>query len=165
MAIPEDLPIFHYFWRTNWLLLFVDIFSIIGENKHYGTPTNPAAQARVPGGSSSGAAVAVAAGLVDFSLGELICFFVLLSVVWAHTLFYCKCRGLFKLPCIGQQTLPRKAGWRLISAWSYSYWTLTWWLWETSRLTYYYGLMVLCVFQLNYGKVVLVFWHGNESKC
>lgn len=53
----------------------MDIFSIIGENKHYGTPTNPAAQARVPGGSSSGAAVAVAAGLVDFSLGELICFF------------------------------------------------------------------------------------------
>ncbi|KAF5734563.1 Toc64 family protein [Tripterygium wilfordii] len=44
-------------------------YSINGENKHYGTPTNPAVPARIPGGSSSGAAVAVAANLVDFSLG------------------------------------------------------------------------------------------------
>ncbi|CAN1180338.1 Outer envelope protein 64, chloroplastic [Linum perenne] len=44
-------------------------YSINGENKHYGTPTNPAAPAHVPGGSSSGSAVAVAAKLVDFSLG------------------------------------------------------------------------------------------------
>ncbi|XP_057951934.1 translocon at the outer membrane of chloroplasts 64 [Malania oleifera] len=44
-------------------------YSIIGENKYYGAPTNPAAHARIPGGSSSGAAVAVAANLVDFSLG------------------------------------------------------------------------------------------------
>lgn len=46
--------------------------SIYGENYHYGTPTNPCAPARVPGGSSSGSAVAVAAGLVDFSLGEIL---------------------------------------------------------------------------------------------
>ncbi|XP_020084615.1 amidase 1 isoform X1 [Ananas comosus] len=44
-------------------------YSINGENKHYGTPTNPCAPDRVPGGSSSGSAVAVAAKLVDFSLG------------------------------------------------------------------------------------------------
>ncbi|CAL0313772.1 unnamed protein product [Lupinus luteus] len=44
-------------------------YGISGVNKHYGTPTNPAVPARVPGGSSSGAAVAVAANLVDFSLG------------------------------------------------------------------------------------------------
>ncbi|KAG8476630.1 hypothetical protein CXB51_030337 [Gossypium anomalum] len=44
-------------------------YSIHGENKHYSTPTNPAAPARFPGGSSSGAAVAVAADFVDFSLG------------------------------------------------------------------------------------------------
>ncbi|KAJ6748987.1 AMIDASE 1 [Salix purpurea] len=44
-------------------------YSIHGENKHYGTPTNPVVPARVPGGSCSGAAVAVAANLVDFSLG------------------------------------------------------------------------------------------------
>ncbi|PPS10684.1 hypothetical protein GOBAR_AA09951 [Gossypium barbadense] len=40
-----------------------------GVNKHYGTPTNPCVPDRVPGGSSSGSAVAVAAKLVDFSLG------------------------------------------------------------------------------------------------
>ncbi|KAK2385679.1 translocon at the outer membrane of chloroplasts [Trifolium repens] len=44
-------------------------YGISGENKHFGTPTNPAVPARVPGGSSSGAAVAVAANFVDFSLG------------------------------------------------------------------------------------------------
>jgi amidase len=44
-------------------------FSIEGENVHYGTPINPAAPDRIPGGSSSGSAVAVAAGLVDFALG------------------------------------------------------------------------------------------------
>ncbi|XP_015957330.1 translocon at the outer membrane of chloroplasts 64 [Arachis duranensis] len=44
-------------------------YGISGENKHYGTPTNPSVPARVPGGSSSGAAVAVAANFVDFSLG------------------------------------------------------------------------------------------------
>lgn len=44
-------------------------YSINGENAHYGTPTNPCAPDRVPGGSSSGSAVAVGAKLVDFSLG------------------------------------------------------------------------------------------------
>ncbi|XP_076899678.1 translocon at the outer membrane of chloroplasts 64-like [Bidens hawaiensis] len=44
-------------------------FGISGENRHYGTPTNVVAPARIPGGSCSGAAVAVAAKLVDFSLG------------------------------------------------------------------------------------------------
>ncbi|XP_047310947.1 amidase 1 [Impatiens glandulifera] len=44
-------------------------FSINGENKHYGTPVNPSAADRVPGGSSSGSAVAVGANLVDFSIG------------------------------------------------------------------------------------------------
>lgn len=47
--------------------------SINGENIHYGTPTNPCAADRVPGGSSSGSAVSVGATLVDFSLGELSC--------------------------------------------------------------------------------------------
>lgn len=36
---------------------------------HYGCPTNPEVPSQIPGGSSSGSAVAVAAGLVDFSLG------------------------------------------------------------------------------------------------
>jgi amidase len=42
---------------------------ILGENAHYGTPINPEAPGRVPGGSSSGSAAAVAGRLVDFALG------------------------------------------------------------------------------------------------
>jgi amidase len=45
-------------------------WSLTGENAHYGTPINVAAPGRVPGGSSSGSAAAVAAGLVDFALGS-----------------------------------------------------------------------------------------------
>src|SRR5262245_22437756 len=45
-------------------------FSLDGRNAHYGTPINPAARGRVPGGSSSGSAAAVAAGLCDFALGS-----------------------------------------------------------------------------------------------
>ena len=43
---------------------------ILGENAHYGTPINSRAPGRVPGGSSSGSASAVAGGLVDFALGS-----------------------------------------------------------------------------------------------
>ena len=42
---------------------------ILGENAHDGTPLNPAAPDRVPGGSSSGSASAVAAGACRFALG------------------------------------------------------------------------------------------------
>ncbi len=45
------------------------MYSLNGENAHYGTPINPAAPDRIPGGSSSGSASAAAAGLVDFSIG------------------------------------------------------------------------------------------------
>lgn len=45
------------------------MYSLNGENFHFGTPTNPRAEDRIPGGSSSGSAVAAAAGLVDFALG------------------------------------------------------------------------------------------------
>jgi amidase len=44
-------------------------FSLEGVNAHDGTPVNPACPDRIPGGSSSGSAVAVAAGLADFALG------------------------------------------------------------------------------------------------
>jgi amidase len=44
-------------------------YSLNGENVHYGTPVNPRAPARIPGGSSSGSAAAVSGGLVDFALG------------------------------------------------------------------------------------------------
>jgi amidase len=43
---------------------------IFGENAHYGTPINPRAPDRLPGGSSSGSAAAVAGRLVDFALGS-----------------------------------------------------------------------------------------------
>ena len=42
---------------------------IFGENAFYGTPRNVRAPDRVPGGSSSGSAAAVAAGLCDTALG------------------------------------------------------------------------------------------------
>ena len=45
-------------------------YSLNGENKHYGTPRNPACPDRIPGGSSSGSAVAVASGDVDFAVGS-----------------------------------------------------------------------------------------------
>ena len=44
-------------------------YSLTGENVHYGTPVNPAAPDRVPGGSSNGSASAVAGGAADFALG------------------------------------------------------------------------------------------------
>lgn len=45
-------------------------FSLSGVNEHYGTPRNVAAPGRIPGGSSSGSAAAVAAGLCDLALGS-----------------------------------------------------------------------------------------------
>ncbi len=45
-------------------------FSAIGTNPHFGTPGNPADRARVPGGSSAGAPVAVADGMCDIAVGS-----------------------------------------------------------------------------------------------
>ena len=44
-------------------------YGLSGENIWYGTPINPAAPDRFPGGSSCGSAAATAAGLVDFAMG------------------------------------------------------------------------------------------------
>jgi aspartyl-tRNA(Asn)/glutamyl-tRNA(Gln) amidotransferase subunit A len=44
-------------------------FSGLGINRHFGTPVNPLDPARVPGGSSSGAAVAVATGIAPLAVG------------------------------------------------------------------------------------------------
>lgn len=44
-------------------------YSLNGQNIHYGTPINPKAPNCLPGGSSSGSAVAVATGDADFSIG------------------------------------------------------------------------------------------------
>lgn len=43
---------------------------ILGTNAHYGTPVNPRAPDRLPGGSSSGSACVVAGGETDFALGS-----------------------------------------------------------------------------------------------
>jgi aspartyl-tRNA(Asn)/glutamyl-tRNA(Gln) amidotransferase subunit A len=45
-------------------------FSAIGANPHFGTPGNPGDRARVPGGSSSGAGVAVADGMCEIAIGS-----------------------------------------------------------------------------------------------
>ena len=45
-------------------------YSGIGANPHFGTPGNPADRARVPGGSSSGAAVAAGDGMCEIAIGS-----------------------------------------------------------------------------------------------
>lgn len=44
-------------------------YSGLGMNPHYGTPGNPADRSRIPGGSSSGAAVSVADGMAAIGIG------------------------------------------------------------------------------------------------
>ena len=57
---------YHLIGKTNMHEL---AFGTTGLNNWTGTPTNPHFPAYVPGGSSSGSAVAVAAGLADVALG------------------------------------------------------------------------------------------------
>ena len=45
-------------------------YSAVGTNPHFGTPGNPRDRARVPGGSSAGAAVAAADGLCEIAIGS-----------------------------------------------------------------------------------------------
>ena len=45
-------------------------FSGVGINPHYGTPGNPADRKRIPGGSTSGGAVAVADGMCEIAIGS-----------------------------------------------------------------------------------------------
>ena len=45
-------------------------FSGVGMNPHYGTPGNPADRARIPGGSTSGGAVAVGDGMCEIAIGS-----------------------------------------------------------------------------------------------
>ena len=45
-------------------------WSLTGENAHYGAPVNVNAPGRITGGSSSGSAAAVAAGVVEFAIGS-----------------------------------------------------------------------------------------------
>ncbi len=45
-------------------------YSGVGLNPHYGTPGNPYDRARIPGGSTSGGAVAVADGMCEIAIGS-----------------------------------------------------------------------------------------------
>jgi aspartyl-tRNA(Asn)/glutamyl-tRNA(Gln) amidotransferase subunit A len=45
-------------------------FTGVGANPHFGTPGNPADRTRVPGGSTSGGAVAVADGMCEIAIGS-----------------------------------------------------------------------------------------------
>jgi aspartyl-tRNA(Asn)/glutamyl-tRNA(Gln) amidotransferase subunit A len=45
-------------------------FSGVGANPHFGTPGNPTDRSRVPGGSTSGGAVAVADGMCEIAIGS-----------------------------------------------------------------------------------------------
>ncbi len=45
-------------------------YSGVGANPHFGTPGNPADRARIPGGSSSGGAVACADGMCEIAIGS-----------------------------------------------------------------------------------------------
>jgi amidase len=63
----ESLGELRFVGKTN---LHELAFGADGINPAYGTPTNPLDPGRVPGGSSSGSAVAVASGLADLALGS-----------------------------------------------------------------------------------------------
>jgi amidase len=63
----ESLGKLRFVGKTN---LHELAFGADGINPVYGTPTNPLDPGNVPGGSSSGSAVAVASGLADMALGS-----------------------------------------------------------------------------------------------
>jgi amidase len=66
LRLAEDAGRLRFVGRTNLNEL---AFGIDGVNPWFGTPTNPLDPALVPGGSSSGSAVAVASGEADLALG------------------------------------------------------------------------------------------------
>jgi aspartyl-tRNA(Asn)/glutamyl-tRNA(Gln) amidotransferase subunit A len=74
-AASEDAPIIKRLRAAGAILvgrtnLSEFAFSPLGVNPHYGTPGNPADRARVPGGSSSGAAVSAADGMAVAGIGS-----------------------------------------------------------------------------------------------
>jgi aspartyl-tRNA(Asn)/glutamyl-tRNA(Gln) amidotransferase subunit A len=72
----KDAPVVERLRRAGFIVLGRTnmtefAFSGLGLNPHYGTPLNPAfpGEARIPGGSSSGAAVSVALGMAPVAIG------------------------------------------------------------------------------------------------
>ena len=74
-AASEDAPVVARLREAGYIILGRTnmtefAFSGIGINPHYGTPHNPAfADARIPGGSSSGAGVSVALNIAPVAIG------------------------------------------------------------------------------------------------
>jgi aspartyl-tRNA(Asn)/glutamyl-tRNA(Gln) amidotransferase subunit A len=71
----DDAPVVHRLRAAGAVIIaktnMVEFaYSGIGANPHYGTPGNPADRARVPGGSTSGGAVAVADGMCEIAIGS-----------------------------------------------------------------------------------------------
>ena len=72
---PADAPAVHRLRAAGCVIVAKTnmaefAFTGIGLNPHYGTPGNPADRTRIPGGSSSGAAVAVADGMCEIAIGS-----------------------------------------------------------------------------------------------
>jgi amidase len=73
-AAPSSAPVIHLLLRSGAALAGMTqtdelMFGVLGQNSSGTVPLNPRNIAHLPGGSSSGSAVAVAAGDRDFSLG------------------------------------------------------------------------------------------------
>lgn len=72
---PEDSHVIARLRRAGAIILGKTVlhefaFGVTGVNPHFGTPPNPWRRDRVPGGSSSGSAVAVAIGAAPLALGS-----------------------------------------------------------------------------------------------
>ncbi len=75
VAALEDAPLLHGARTADARIigkanLYELAFGASGVNLHFGTPTNPLDRALIPGGSSSGSAVAVATGLATVAYGS-----------------------------------------------------------------------------------------------